>query len=342
MAFAFENLPDYGFNFKAQGAVDFTPDRPSLLMHLAQDASLITAPNAGVPVEVLAYIEPGVIDILTAPRRARELAPETKKGDWTTAYAKWLISEPVGGTQAYSDFAQGITADVNNNWAVREQYLFQVTIKYGDLETAMSAVAKVNLASAKQKAAAQAIDIDYNKFALLGVKDREIYGLLNDPNLPDSITPNTTGTGSSAKWADKSTRQIYDDILKLFNQLTTQSDGLIDYNSDLVLAMSPAQSVYLGSATDFNVSVIDMIKKSFPHIDIVTVPELGNVNSSGQTVLLYAREVSGQRSAEIGFSIKAQAGRIVPDLSSLRQKWTSSTYGGIIFLPFAFASMVGA
>ena len=340
MPFDFNDLADYGFDFSQQGAVGFKPDAASLRSTLAADAALITAPNSGVPVELLAYLDPTVVEILTAPRRARELAPEVKKGDWTTSYAKWMLTEPVGGTQPYSDYAQGITSDVNNNWAVREQYLFQTTIKYGDLETAVSSVARVNLAAAKQKAAANIIDIDYNKFALLGVKDREIYGLLNDPNLPDSITPEAVGEGSSLLWSKKTTVQIYNDVLKLFNQLSVQSSGLIDYDSPLVLAMSPQQSTYLGSATDFNVSVLDMLRKNFRSLDIVTVPELADVNS-GQTVMLFAREVSGQRTAEIGFSIKVQAGRVVPDLSSLKQKWTSSTYGGIVYMPFAFATMTG-
>lgn len=337
----FESIKPYGFDFGYQGAVDFMPQRgPGLADKLAADAALITAPNSSVPVELTAYIDPTVIEILTAPRRARQLASETKKGDWTTSYTKWRLAEPVGGTQPYSDFAHGVTADVNYEWAIREQYLFQTTIKYGDLETAMSAVARISLAADKQKAAANAIDIDYNKFALLGVQGKEIYGLLNDPNLPDHITPGTTGTASSTKWADKETKEIYNDILKLYSQLSIQSAGLIDYSSNLVLALSPQQNVYLGAATDFNVSVLDMVRKNFPNIEIVTVPELGDVNS-GETVLLFAREVNGQRTADIGFSIKVQAGRVIPDLSSFEQKWTSSTYGGIVYMPFAFATMVG-
>ena len=339
MAFDFNELRDYGFDFSAQGAVGFKP-AGNVSQHIAADAALITAPNSGVPVELLAYLDPTVVDIMTAPRRARELAPEVKKGDWTTAYAKWMLSEPVGATQPYSDFAQGVTSDVNNEWAIREQYRFQTTIKYGDLETAVSSVARVNLASAKQKAAANVLDIDYNRFALLGVANREIYGLLNDPNLPDAITPAATGTGSSPLWKNKTTVQVYNDILALYNQLSTQSSGLIDYDSPLVLALSPQQSTYLGSATDFNVSVTDMLRKNFRNLEIKTLPELADVNS-GQTVMLFAREVSGQRTAEIGFSVKVMAGRVVPELSSLRQKWTSTTYGGIIYMPFAFASMVG-
>lgn len=336
----FNDILDYGFDFAAQGAMGFTPSRANLSAQLAADAALVTAPNSGVPVELTAYLDPKVVDILTAPRRARELASEVKKGDWTTSYTKWRMAEFVGSTQPYSDFAQGVTSDVNNEYAIREQYLFQTTIKYGDLEVAMSSVARVNLASEKQRAAANIIDIDSNRFALLGVEGKEIYGLLNDPNLPDAITPPNTGTGSSPLWSNKTTVQIYNDVLKLFNQLSVQSDGLIDYDSPLVLALSPAQATYLGSATDFNVSVLDMLKKNFTHLEIKTVPELGNVNS-GQTVMLFAREVSGQQTAEIGYSIKVQAGRVIPELSSLRQKWVSSTYGGIVYMPFAFASMVG-
>lgn len=333
------DLKDYGFDFSAQGAVGFTPPRSEMAARLAADAALITAPNSGVPVEMTAYLSPDVVEIMTRPRRARELAQEVKKGDWTTSYAKWRITEPVGRTQPYSDFAQGGTADVNNEFALREQYLFQTTIKYGDYETAVSSVARINLAADKQKAAANVIDIDYNKFALLGVEGREIYGLLNDPNLPDSITPET-GASGSALWQNKETKEIYADILKLFSELSSQSSGLIDYDSPLVLALSPQQSVYLGAATDFNVSVVDMLQKNFRHLEIKTVPELSTLNS-GETVMLFAREISGQRTSEIGYSIKVMAGRVVPELSSLRQKWVSSTYGGIIYMPFAFASMVG-
>lgn len=333
------DLKDYGFDFSQQGAIGFAPSRRDAAARIAADAALITAPNSGVPVELTAYLEPTVVEIMTSPRRARELAPEVKKGDWTTSYAKWRMTEPAGSTQPYSDFAHGVTADVNNEWALREQYLFQTTIKYGDYELAMSSVARISLAADKQKAAANIIDIDYNKFALLGVEDREIYGLLNDPNLPDSITPDN-GAAGSPLWSSKETKEIYADILKLFVQLSEQSDGVIDYGTPMILAMSPNQSAYLGTATDFNVTVKDMMNQVFSNLKLVTVPELGNVNS-GQTVMLFAPEVNGQRTCEIGYSIKVMAGRVVPDLSSLSQKWTSSTYGGIIYMPFAFATMVG-
>ena len=282
-----------------------------------------------------------VIEILTAPRRAREIFGEEKKGDWTTPYMKWRVDEMTGKTEPYSDYANGTTSGVNSEWQTRVQYVFQTSITYGDFEVDMSSTAKVNLAASKQRAAANVIDIDQNRFYLLGVAGKEIYGILNDPNLPAAITAGATGTGGSTKWADKTTVQIYNDVLALFAQLSEQSSGLIDKDTPLKLCLSPELAVRLGAATDFNVSVLDMLKRYFTRIDIVTVPELHSM-TAGETVFLIAPEVNGQRSGTLAFGEKMRAGRVVPDLSSFRQKFVGTTYGGIVLMPFAFAQMTGA
>ena len=313
---------------------------PENRARIAQDAALITTPNTTVPAELLAYIDPMVIEILTAPRRAREIFGEEKKGDWTTPYMKWRVDEMTGKTEPYSDYANGTTSGVNSEWQTRVQYVFQTSITYGDFEVDMSSTAKVNLAASKQRAAANVIDIDQNRFYLLGVAGKEIYGILNDPNLPAAITAGATGTGGSTKWADKTTVQIYNDVLALFAQLSEQSSGLIDKDTPLKLCLSPELAVRLGAATDFNVSVLDMLKRYFTRIDIVTVPELHSM-TAGETMFLIAPEVNGQRSGTLAFGEKMRAGRVVPDLSSFRQKFVGTTYGGIVLMPFAFAQMTG-
>lgn len=44
---------------------------------------------------------------------------------------------------------------------------------------------------------------------------------------------------------------------------------------------------------------------------------------------------------ELSFGIKMQAGRVIPDVSGYRQKFIASTYGGIVYQSFAFASITG-
>ena len=309
-------------------------------VRIAQDAALFTTPNTTVPAELLAYIDPMLIEILTAPRRARDIFGEEKKGDWTTPYMKWRVDEMTGKTEPYSDYANGTTSGVNSEWQTRVQYVFQTSITYGDFEVDMSSTAKVNLAASKQRAAANVIEIDQNRFYLLGVAGKEIYGILNDPNLPAAITAGATGTGGSTKWTDKTTVQIYNDVLALFAQLSEQSSGLIDKDTPLKLCLSPELAVRLGAATDFNVSVLDMLKRYFTRIDIVTVPELHSM-TAGETMFLIAPEVNGQRSGTLAFGEKMRAGRVVPALSSFRQKFVGTTYGGIVLMPFAFAQMTG-
>ena len=332
----FEQAAQYGFVFP-NARMWLSPENRA---RIAEDAALVTTPNTTVPAELLAYIDPMVIEIMTAPRRAREIFGEEKKGDWTTPYAKWRADEMTGRTEPYSDYANGTTSGVNSEWQTRPQYIFQTSITYGDLEVAMSSAAKVNLAASKQRAAANVIDIDQNRFYLLGVAGKEIYGILNDPNLPDAITAGATGTGSSTKWADKTTTQIYNDILALFAELSSQSSGLIDRETPLKLCLSPEMAVRLGAATDFNVSVLDMLTRYFSNISIVTVPELHSM-TAGETVFLIAPEVNGQKSGLLAFGEKIRALRVIPDMSSFRQKYVGTTYGGIVLMPFAFAQMTG-
>lgn len=332
----FEQAAQYGFVFP-NARMWLSPENRA---RIAEDAALVTTPNTTVPAELLAYIDPMVIEIMTAPRRAREIFGEEKKGDWTTPYAKWRADEMTGRTEPYSDYANGTTSGVNSEWQTRPQYIFQTSITYGDLEVAMSSAAKVNLAASKQRAAANVIDIDQNRFYLLGVAGKEIYGILNDPNLPDAITAGATGTGNSTKWADKTTTQIYNDILALFAELSSQSSGLIDRDTPLKLCLSPEMAVRLGAATDFNVSVLDMLTRYFSNISIVTVPELHSM-TAGETVFLIAPEVNGQKSGLLAFGEKIRALRVIPDMSSFRQKYVGTTYGGIVLMPFAFAQMTG-
>lgn len=306
----------------------------------AQDAAMVTTPNAGVPVEYTAYLDPMVIEILTAVRNARALFGEVKKGDWTTPYAKFRTTEMVGETGPYADYNAGPTSDVNYTFPNREQYLFQTTVQYGDYEQAVSSAARLNLASDKQKSAAKTIDVDANKFYLYGVAGRGIYGALNDPNLPAALVA-TNGASGSATWAKKTTNEIYKDVLDMFKTLVKNSGGNISIDSKLILAVSPDNMVDLATSTEYNVSVKDMLDKYFGNnLTYVQIPELRSL-TTGNMAYMVCPNVDGTPTGEYGFSIKFQAGRVIPKESSYTQKFVSSTYGCVIYRPFAVATMTG-
>lgn len=306
---------------------------------LANDAAMVTAANSGVPVEFTSYIDPMVIPILTATRGAREIFGEAKKGDWTTSYARFQTSEITGEVEAYTDYGQGGASDVNPTFPVRTQYIYQTNIRYGDREVDVASRARLQLAADKQRAAATVIDIASNKFALYGVAGLEIYGLLNDPNLPADVAP-LPNADSKTLWAEKSTKEIYEDVLYLFGKMADRGAGHIDANTELVLATSPATQVQLGKATDFNISARQMLETYFPRIRFVALPELATA-TSGNSILLVAPTIEGLPTAQIGFSEKFRAMRLIPESSSFHQKFVGSSYGTIIYRPFAIGRMTG-
>lgn len=306
---------------------------------LANDAAMVTAANSGIPVEFTSYIDPMVIPILTANRGAREIFGEAKKGDWTTSYARFQTSEITGEVEAYTDYGQGGDSDVNPTFPVRTQYIYQTNIRYGDREVDVASRARLQLAADKQRAAATVIDIASNKFALYGVAGLEIYGLLNDPNLPATVAP-LPNAASKALWSEKSTKEIYEDVLYLFGKMADRGAGHIDANTELVLATSPATQVQLGKATDFNISARQMLETYFPRIRFVALPELAT-ETGGTSILLVAPTIEGLPTAQIGFSEKFRAMRLIPESSSFHQKFVGSSYGTIIYRPFAIGKMTG-
>ena len=309
---------------------------------LVADAALQTTPNTQVPVEFLIYLDPQVIEILTAPRNAREIFGEQRYGTRATPSAKFGAKEFTGSSQPYTDFGQSRTSGVNYYWLDRDNYLFQTVIEYGDLEQEVTGEAKLNLAADKQQAAAEVLDLDSNRFAFFGVRGKRTYGILNEPNLLPAISPLLTGAGNSPLWSTKTTVAIYNDVLELFKELQSNSKGRITATSKLTLVVSPEVNVYLARATDFNVSVLDMLNKYFSNLTIVVAPEMHD-DVAGETVMMVADNFAGSASNAnvLGFSEKFYGGRIVPDLSSFSQKFMAGTYGFILRQAFSIATMKG-
>ncbi len=332
---AMQAARDAGFVFETARGFITENDMPRILR---DSADLITTPNAGVPAVMTTWIDPMVVEILTAPTNAREIFPEIKKGDWTDTNAVFRAIEHTGVSTEYTDYGNGATADVNVIYPSRQNYLAQTNIRYGELEMAVSGRAMIDLASEKQRSAATVINQEQNKIYLYGVAGKEVYGLLNEPSIPAALTPAATSTGATL-WSTKSTGEIYEDIMLLTAELFRNSQGLIDSRSDLVLCVPPELNVYLGKATDFNISVKDMLEKYFSNLSFVTLPELAA--ESGNNIMLIARKVNGAPTAQLGYSEKMRAFPLIPAASSWEQKFAFGSYGCILYRPFAVAVMTG-
>jgi len=322
---------------------------------LAMDAAgtLTTTPNAGVPAMLTTMIDPTIIEILFAPNKAAEIIGENQKGSWLDDTIMFPVVEHTGEVSSYGDFSENGHSGANTNWPNRQSYLFQVVKEYGERELERAGLAKLNWVSEIDKAAATVLNKFQNLTYFFGVAGLLNYGLLNDPNLPASITPGTKATNTpfwiNAQGAVTATaNEIYADIQSIFANLVQHSGGLIEASDKLVLAMSPPVSVALTATNSFNVNVYDLLKKNFPNIRFETAVQYGQLSATnpqgiaaGNLVQMICESVEGQDTGFAAYNEKMRAHAIVKAMSSFKQKVSAGTWGTVIRQPFAIASMLG-
>lgn len=313
---------------------------------IAQDAALSTVPNVGVPAAYVTYLDPMVTQILFAVMNATKLYGETKKGDWADQYMNFPVTEITGDVTPYSDFTNQVSSDVNSEFPSRQNFLFQTAIKYGDLEESTAAKARLNYAGMKQQAAAEIIARAHNRFYLYGVANKNVYGALNDPNLPESETP--VSVNSKTTWADKVADQgnnatisniIYNDIAKLVNAMMSNNGGNLDQNSPYVLAVASDRYSYLSIPNSFGLTALQLLKQNFPNMTIIQLPELQT--ASGSMLYLTVPTFMGQPSGENAYSEKMRFGRVEVYSTHYVQKAMGGTWGCVIRRPNFVATMLG-
>lgn len=327
-------------------AMDFLPDQddPNYGIRynhpLAMDAqpTTVTGANAGIPAFLTTVIDPEIVRVLVQPMKAADImGGEIKKGDWTAQTEMFPVVESTGEVSSYGDYNNNGSVGANVNWPSRQSYLFQTITQYGDLALDRAGEAKIDLVSNLNIASALVMAKFQNKSYFYGIAGLQNYGLLNDPSLTAPITP--ASVNSSVLWSNKDGQGVYNDILSLFQQLVSQSGGLIEMDEKMTLAMSPTLSVNLGKTNQYNINVKALLKENFPNLTVKTAPEYST--TGGELVQLIVDEYEGVKTAQPAFNEKMRAHTIVRHSSSYEQKKTGGTWGTIIKRPFLIAQMLG-
>ena len=333
----------------------YVPEEWKRDFRLAMDAqpTLTTDPNSALPALLTTMVDPQVFKVLFAPTKAAEIIDEVRKGTWLDETAMFPVIEHTGEVSSYGDNANNGSTGVNTNWPQRQAYLFQTVKQYGQRELERAGLAKINFVSEIDVAAATVINRFHNFAYFFGIAGLQNYGLLNDPNLGASLTPGTKVAGNGNVWVynnaiNATANEIYADIQSMFYQLVSQTGGLVDQNSKLTLAMSPASEVALTATNSYNVNVADLLKKNFPNLDVKTAVQYGKLSTAnpqgvaaGNFVQLICKEIEGQKTVFCAYNEKLRAFPIVRDMSSFKQKVASGVWGAVIRGPFGIASMVG-
>ena len=314
---------------------------------------LNTNANSAVPAMLTTLIDPTIFEILFAPSKAVEIAGEEKRGTWLDDTAMFPTIEHTGEVSSYGDYSNNGRAGANTNWPQRQSYLFQTIKEYGDKELERAGLARINWVTELDKAAATVLQKFHNLSYFFGVQGLQNYGLFTDPSLSASLTPGVKAAGNGNVWVynnapNATANEIFADVETLVIKLITQTGGLVANDTKLTLGMSPQSEGALATTNSFGISALDMIKKNYPNLRIVSAVQYGVLSASntqgvagGNFMQLFADEIEGQRTVYCAYNEKMRAHPLFRDLSAFRQKITGGTWGAILRMPVAVTSMLG-
>ncbi|WP_175784645.1 major capsid family protein [Burkholderia ambifaria] len=332
-----DQLSQYGIHL-AQGA-QLLDDESRAKLIVAMDAAgpMVTAPNNGIPAMLTNYFDPRVIDILVSPMKSELLYSAVQKGDWADDTATFMVVESDGETATYGDYSENGMSSHNANFPQRQNYGFQTNTQWGDKQMARAAKARLDYAQRQQIASALILRKKENAINLFGVAGLQNYGLTNDPALIAPIAP-TVGAGGNT-WAQKTSDEIYNDVVALWDQAILQGNGQIDTDTRAKLAIPTVVSGNLTKQNTYGQVLRDRLKLGYENMTIVTIPEFAT--AGGNLVQLIIEEVEGQPTGELGFAERMRAHGVVRHSSSYSEKKSGHNWGAIIYRPIFVSQMLG-
>ena len=322
-----------------QAIVVAANDSKSIKAALDSIPNLATTPNAGTAGYKLLAESPEVVPVLFAPVRSREIAGEQKLGTFADNNMVVNMKENTGTTVLYGDYEPGGTTSVNTNRETRDFIRFQSWVEIAVLEEeqyAKQGGSLFNLRAEKDISVAYVIDRQFNAINFKGVSGLNIRGLSNDSDLLPAIA-------ATAQWSTLAPEQINSEVVKIVNQLISQSNGLLTGNEKAVLALPPAVLNSLKVTNSYGWSAFEMINKNFPNLRMVAVPEYGVLGSGNTTLIQYiVEEIEGVKTVEYLYTEKFRVFPTEQYSSYSRKKVAASSGGALIKRPFAIVNYYGA
>lgn len=337
------------------GVTMYMPDEWKRNFQLAMDAQpvLSTDPSAAIPALLTTVIDPQVIRVVFTPLQFAKILGERKAGDWLEETRIFPVVEETGEVSSYGDFNNNGRAGVNLNFPNFQSYLFQTFVRYGERELERAGLAKINYVSELGVSAAGLLNRFQNLSYAFGVQGLQNYGIINNPYLSAYLTPATKAAGGTTWFngnaPNATANEVYNDVVALVEKLISQTNGTVELDDKMTLAMSPSSALALRFANSFGVYVKDLLKEGFPNMRIMTAPQYGQqtttnpqgYSTAGNAMQLIVDEIQGQKVAYAAFNEKLRSHKIIPEPSAWQQKQTSGTWGTILRMPLGVTGMLG-
>lgn len=325
------------------GLDERTLNQMSVGMGMDAIEPLITTASVTTPIQFLQNWLPGFVRVITQARKIDDLVGMTMSGAWEDEEIVQGVMELTGTSVPYGDSTNIPLSSWNANFERRTVVRFEEGMQVGKLEEARAARIRMDSAANKREAAALALEIQRNRVGFFGYNNGagRTYGFLNDPALPAYSNLPTGG------WATATFLQIAADIRSMVVALRSQSGDTIDpEKTDITLALASDVVDYLGTTSDFGISVRQWLKETYPRVRIVSAPELNDANGGANVAYMYAESVDDQSSDDGRTFIQVIASKfqvlgVEQKAKGYLEDYTNATAGIMCKRPYAVVRRSG-
>lgn len=266
----------------------------------AQDASpdLLTGASTSTPIQFLQHFLPDVIRTVTQKRTIDQILGRDIAGTFSDEEIVATIIEPVGQAKPYGDKTNDSMIDWNPNFEKRTITRWGLGMEVGVLEEMRSSAMRINSASEKRTAIANAFAIEQNSIGFNGFNSgaNRTYGLLNDPNLPNYVTVSTKTAGGTT-WAVATFLEITNDIKAAMSALRTRSGSNFDPYADastLVVASAAIDNLATVNALG-TTSVKQWLAATYPNCRVENAPQFSGANGGANAFYVISDSIGGRK-----------------------------------------------
>ena len=261
----------------------------------------ITPSNVYMPAGILTKISADLVRIITRKRTADEIIGNRKKlGMWEQNDILTRNLEQLGETKPYTDKDNAPTVSLNPQFIYAGHYRFSVKAQPGDLESAQMALANISNEAEMYAAALETLAIEFNNTAFFGTtKQAGAYPVYGFLNNP-SLDAYKTASSTIAN----------------------------------------ARAMNFSVVNQYGQTVEEVLKKTFHNLKIVNSPELDAAYNDNDVMVCRIENTEAANVAEtavLGFSEIALASPVVRYETFTSQKFSSGSFGTIVYKPYMIA-----
>lgn len=283
---------------------------------------------------------PGTLRVATQIRNIDEITGITTIGRWEDEKISIRIAEPVAKAELYGDFSNIPLADYRSDIETRGVVRFEQGFQVGKLEDARQSAAGYQAAEEKRRAVSESLDIGRNHVGFYGFNsaNANVYGLLNDPNLPAYISAATA-------WKSATYEQLVSEFNAMLTQLETQMGGKIPDGARLVLVLPTGyRSIFSVAQVNTGRTFREWLNDEVPNLRIVSTPEFLGANGGLDVAYIFienagisddsdAQEASVIQAVPVRFQVLGSENRIKGYIEDA----INATAGVFVLRPWAFA-----